>query len=164
MLPLPSGPQAELRSVLYPLFVHCYLELISKNHPREGAGSVAARGRHRVHRLTPRASGRSHGVPSRPARSRPARSPARSFFDSFKGAQPERYATEVQRLGTVDAMHMKDHDLVTAFRTNKFNVRLCSYSFELLMEFCLDRHYLVLLRLMNQHMNIQGRERCPAPG
>ena len=42
------------------------------------------------------------------------------------------------------------------FRTNKYNLRMCYYSFELLMEFCLENHYLVLLRLMNQYMNIQG--------
>ena len=42
------------------------------------------------------------------------------------------------------------------FRTNKYNLRMCYYSFELLMEFCLEHHYLVLLRLMNQYMNIQG--------
>jgi len=48
------------------------------------------------------------------------------------------------------------HAQAVMFRTNKYNLRMCYYSFELLMEFCLENHYLVLLRLMNQYMNIQG--------
>ena len=81
---------------------------------------------------------------------------ARTFFEAFKDLQQERYAADVQRLTAVDPLHLKDSDIFTSFRANKFNVRMCSYSFELLMEFCLERHYLVLLRLMNQYMNIQG--------
>jgi hypothetical protein len=31
--------QPELSTVLYPLFVHCFLDLVTKNHPREGTSS-----------------------------------------------------------------------------------------------------------------------------
>jgi transcription initiation factor TFIID subunit 5 len=69
----------------------------------------------------------------------------------------EEHGLEIERLsGITDPLHIKENELAQNFLGNKFGVRMCKYSFELLLCFLQDKKYMLLLRLMNQFIKIEG--------
>jgi hypothetical protein len=53
--------------------------------------------------------------------------------------------------------------VVASARNTRTPLRLCAYAFELLIEVCLEKRWLVLIRLLNQYTAIQGgRHRAPS--
>ena len=133
--------------------MHSVIELLFRNCVREGGRTCIDGGRW----FCTVGACLTHAWAAARRRARVLSLPARDFLNAFKDQHVEQHAADVQRLAAIDPQHVKDSDLVTSYRSNRYNIRMCSYSFELLMEFCLERHYLVLLRLMNQFMNIQGQ-------
>ncbi|KAG0270202.1 Transcription initiation factor TFIID subunit 5 [Actinomortierella ambigua] len=106
----------ELMSVLFPLFVHSYLNLVSKDLKEN----------------------------------------ARKFMESYRADHMELHAQDMARLATItDAQQAKENELAQMYRTNKYHVRLSQVSFELLIAFLQDNKFMVLLRIVNQHLNIQ---------
>jgi transcription initiation factor TFIID subunit 5 len=53
---------------------------------------------------------------------------------------------------------MNENELVVNFRNNKFSVKMCKYSFELLLCFLQDNKFMLILRLMNQYITIHGEK------
>jgi transcription initiation factor TFIID subunit 5 len=108
--------KAELMSILYPLFVHCYLDLIEKGHIEE----------------------------------------AKRFLDAHKEEYDHRYAAEIIRLQSITTPeHLKENELACLFRNNKFNVKMCTYSFELMLGYLHEMKFMLLLSLINQYINIR---------
>ncbi|KAJ3341733.1 hypothetical protein HDU91_000636 [Kappamyces sp. JEL0680] len=107
----------ELARILYPVYVHAFLDLIAKDIKDE----------------------------------------ARAFFDEFKGLHLEEHGLELQTLTRVsDAAHLRDNELAKNYRENKYGLLMSKYSFELLLCFLQDNKFMMILRLMNQHITIQG--------
>jgi transcription initiation factor TFIID subunit 5 len=69
------------------------------------------------------------------------------------------YATEITRLQSITAPeHLKENELALLFRNNKFNVKMCSYSFELMLAYLHEMKFMLLLSLINQYINIRGTQ------
>lgn len=80
---------------------------------------------------------------------------AKKFFDKFKPDHVELHAQEIQKLSSVMIpMHLKENELAMRFRQNKFNLKMCEYSFKLMMSFLQDNDFVLLLRIINEHINI----------
>uniref|UniRef100_A0A6B2KZ13 TFIID subunit TAF5 NTD2 domain-containing protein n=1 Tax=Arcella intermedia TaxID=1963864 RepID=A0A6B2KZ13_9EUKA len=114
----------ELMSVLYPIFVHCYLDLVEKGHKTE----------------------------------------ASSFLRRHRSEHSEKHKQEIDRLETVlTPEHMKENEMVINFREHKFNLQMCSYSFELLLAFLHDKKFMLLLSIINQYLIIKVHTGQPKP-
>jgi len=105
----------ELKTILYPVFVHSYLDLMQREHANE----------------------------------------ARQFLEKFKVDHMAKYQSEILRLASIDTIHMKEDELVNRYRGGKFNTKMCSYSFELLIAFIHENNLMLIVRLINQYVNIQ---------
>lgn len=55
-----------------------------------------------------------------------------------------------------DPAHIKDNELVVNLRQNKYGLVMSKYSFELLLCFLQDNKFMLILRLMNQYITIEG--------
>ncbi|KAF9286139.1 Transcription initiation factor TFIID subunit 5 [Mortierella alpina] len=106
----------ELMATLFPLFLHSYLNLVSRG----------------------------------------LKDQAKKFMDSYKADHLEMHPQDIARLATItDAQHVKENELAQMYRTNKYHLRLSPVSFELLIAFLEDNKFIVLLRIVNQHLEIQ---------
>jgi transcription initiation factor TFIID subunit 5 len=67
----------------------------------------------------------------------------------------EFHAQDIQKLSSLMMpMHLKENELALRFRQNKFNLKMSEYSFKLMMSFLQDNGFLLLLRIINEHLNI----------
>ncbi|KAG0175245.1 Transcription initiation factor TFIID subunit 5 [Apophysomyces sp. BC1034] len=106
----------ELRSVLFPIFVHAYLDLVSKTLPEQ----------------------------------------AKHFMDTYKADHVELHTPDLNRLETViDPQHVRENELAQIYRNNKYNLRMSSVPFELFLNYLQDNKFMLLLRIVNQYLNIQ---------
>lgn len=81
---------------------------------------------------------------------------ASEFLNKYKQDHTEQHSSELTRLASiVDPRHIFDSEVARNFRGNKYGVKMCKYSFELLMCFLQDNKFMLLLRLMNQYINIE---------
>jgi transcription initiation factor TFIID subunit 5 len=51
---------------------------------------------------------------------------------------------------------MKENELANLFRNNKFNLKMCNYSFELLLSYLHEMKFMMILSIVNQYLNITG--------
>ncbi|KAI8140498.1 WD40-repeat-containing domain protein [Fennellomyces sp. T-0311] len=106
----------ELRSVLFPIFVHAYLDLVSKNLSEQ----------------------------------------AKYFMETYKKDHVELHTLDISRLETVTSPeHIRENELAQMYRNNKYNLRMSSVPFELFLNYLQDNKYMLLLRIVNQYLNIQ---------
>lgn len=108
--------RAELMQVMYPVFIHCYLDLIQRNESDL----------------------------------------ARAFMDRFKGDHMEAHASEIQQISCIiTPQHLHSNQTTKMFRNAKYNISMCSYSFELLVSFLQQAQFMLLLSIINQYLNIK---------
>ncbi|OAD69198.1 hypothetical protein PHYBLDRAFT_1237, partial [Phycomyces blakesleeanus NRRL 1555(-)] len=106
----------ELRSVLFPIFVHAHLDLVSKNLPEQ----------------------------------------AKYFMETYKDDHVELHTPDLNRLATItDPQHVRENELAQMYRNNKYNLRMSSVPFELFLNYLQDNKFMLLLRIVNQYLNIQ---------
>lgn len=68
---------------------------------------------------------------------------------------------EIKELaGITHVDHMKS-ELVEMFRKHKYNLKLCSYSFELLLAYLQEHQFMTLLSIVNQHLFIKVLSGAP---
>lgn len=80
---------------------------------------------------------------------------ARKFLDKFKSDHMEFHGQEIQKLSSVMTLiHLKENELAMRFRQNKYNLKMCEYSFTLIMSFLQDNSFVLLLRIINAYVNI----------
>lgn len=103
----------DLLNVLYPLFIHIYLDLLFENKIKE----------------------------------------AKAFFTKNKN---DFHNKELKILESVCIpQHLNENSLITAYRTNKYNIPMGKYAFDLFINF-LERNGLTkILVLVNQYLNIK---------
>ncbi|KAF9107522.1 Transcription initiation factor TFIID subunit 5 [Mortierella sp. AM989] len=106
----------ELMSILFPLFVHSYLNLVNRGLKEQ----------------------------------------AKELMENFQSDHLEMHSQDIARLTTItDAQHVQENELAQMYRTNKYHLRMSPVSFELLIAFLEDNKFIVLLRIVNQHLDIQ---------
>ncbi|KAI8360745.1 WD40-repeat-containing domain protein [Choanephora cucurbitarum] len=106
----------ELRSVLFPIFVHSYLDLVSKRLPEK----------------------------------------AKPFFDTYKRDHVELHTPDLNTLETVtEPHHLQENELAQMYRDNKYSLRMSGVPFELFLNYLQDNKFMLLLRIVNQYLNIQ---------
>jgi hypothetical protein len=69
-----------------------------------------------------------------------------------------RELEELKAVTTVE--HMAKNKFVTHFRSKKYNLVLCSYSFELLLAYVQEQKFMTILSIINQHLDIKGAVRA----
>ncbi|CAO3598589.1 unnamed protein product [Absidia cylindrospora] len=106
----------ELRSVLFPIFVHAYLDLVQKRQVEQ----------------------------------------AQQFFTTYQTDHIELHTPDLKRLKSIkEPQHIRENELAQIYRNNKYNLRMSSVPFELFLSYLQDNRFMLLLRLVNQYINIQ---------
>ncbi|KAJ3020801.1 DNA ligase (ATP) [Thoreauomyces humboldtii] len=105
----------ELRRILFPVFVHAYLDLVERG----------------------------------------LRDSAKAFLDNLKGDHIEFHGPEIQRLSAIlEPRHVVENELAQNWRSNRFNVEMSRYSFELLLSYLQDNKFMLILCIVNEHVSI----------
>ncbi|KAM7252656.1 hypothetical protein ACFE04_008165 [Oxalis oulophora] len=96
----------ELLRVLYPVFVHCFMDLVDNEHVQHDHEMMHLR--------------------------------------------------DLQRLeGILSPAHLKEDEFAQSLRQSKLNVKMCQYSYELLLQYLHKTKSTTILGLINEHINFQ---------
>ncbi|CEI89162.1 hypothetical protein RMCBS344292_03530 [Rhizopus microsporus] len=107
----------ELRSVLFPIFVHSYLDLVSK------------------------------GLPDK----------AQEFMKAYRVDHVELHTPDLNTFASITELHhIRENEIAQMYRNNKYNLRMSGVPFELFLNYLQDNRFMLLLRIVNQYLNIQG--------
>ncbi|KAG2177933.1 hypothetical protein INT43_003180 [Umbelopsis isabellina] len=81
---------------------------------------------------------------------------AKHFMDTYKHDHLELHTPDVNRLATItDESHIQENELAQIYRQNKYIMRMSSVPFELFLNYLQDNKFMLLLRIVNQYLNIQ---------
>ncbi|VFQ66292.1 unnamed protein product [Cuscuta campestris] len=106
----------ELHRVLYPVFIHCFMDLVAKGHIQE----------------------------------------ARAFFNSFREDHEMIHSHDLQKLEAVlSPSHLEEMEFAYSLRQSKVNIKMCQYSYDLLLQYLHKAHAMVMLGMINEHINFQ---------
>ncbi|GAB2252071.1 hypothetical protein Droror1_Dr00004918 [Drosera rotundifolia] len=106
----------DLIRVLYPVFIHCFMDLIAKGHLQE----------------------------------------ARTFFANFREDHEILYSRDLQKLeGVLSPSHLEEMEFAHTLRQNKVNVKMCQYSYDLLLQYLHSTQSITMLGVINEHINFQ---------
>ncbi|KAL5074444.1 hypothetical protein RYX36_013428 [Vicia faba] len=106
----------ELLRVLYPAFIHCFMDLVAKGHIQE----------------------------------------ARNFFNTFREDHELMHLRDIQKLeGVLSPTHLKEMEFAHSLRQSKFNIKICEYSYELLLQHLHSTQSTTILGIVNEHINFQ---------
>jgi transcription initiation factor TFIID subunit 5 len=71
----------------------------------------------------------------------------------------ELHTPDLNTLSTViEPQHVRENELAQMYRSNKYNLRMSSVPFELFLNYLQDNKFMLLLRVVNQYLNIQGKK------
>ncbi|KZV57940.1 protein with unknown function [Dorcoceras hygrometricum] len=108
--------QHELVRVLYPVFVHGFMDLVAKGHISE----------------------------------------ARVFFNSFRGDHEMIHARDLQKLeGVLSPSHLEEMEFARSLRQSKVSMKICQYSYNLLLQYLHKSQSITMLGIINEHINFQ---------
>ncbi|XP_050363307.1 transcription initiation factor TFIID subunit 5 isoform X3 [Argentina anserina] len=106
----------ELLRVLYPVFIHCFMDLVAKGHIQE----------------------------------------ARTFFSSFREDHEMMHLRDLHKLeGVLSPSHLQEMEFAHSLRQSKVNIKICQYSYELLLQFLHKSQSTTMLGIINEHINFQ---------
>ncbi|XP_052210285.1 transcription initiation factor TFIID subunit 5 [Diospyros lotus] len=106
----------ELLRVLYPVFIHCFMDLVAKGHIQE----------------------------------------ARTFFNSFREDHEMMHLRDLQKLeGVLSPSHLEEMEFAHSLRQSKVNIKICQYSYELLLQYLHKSQSITMLGIINEHINFQ---------
>ncbi|XP_057466815.1 transcription initiation factor TFIID subunit 5-like isoform X2 [Actinidia eriantha] len=106
----------ELLRVLYPVFIHCFMDLVAKGHIQE----------------------------------------ARTFFNSFHEDHKMMHLRDLQKLeGVLSPSHLEEMEFAHSLRRSKVNIKICQYSYELLLQYLHKTQSIMMLGVINEHINFQ---------
>ncbi|KAF2574094.1 hypothetical protein F2Q70_00000400 [Brassica cretica] len=115
MIQLGTGTH-ELLRVMYPVFIHCYMDLVGKGHTQE----------------------------------------ARSFFNSFRRDHEMIHLRDLQKLeGVLVPSHLEEMEFARSLRQSKVNIKICQYSYDLLLQYLHRTESTLMLGIINEHINFQ---------
>ncbi|CAA7408083.1 unnamed protein product [Spirodela intermedia] len=106
----------ELLRVLYPVFIHCFMDLVAKGYVQE----------------------------------------ARRFFNCFRDDHEMMHKRDLQKFeGILTPSHLEEMEFACALRQSKVNIKLCQYSYELLLQYLQKTQSLTMLGIINEHINFK---------
>ncbi|KAJ4707789.1 Transcription initiation factor TFIID subunit 5 [Melia azedarach] len=106
----------ELLHVLYPVFIHCFMDLVAKKHIQE----------------------------------------ARAFFNNFREDHEMLHLRDLQKLeGVLSPSHLEEMEFAHSLRHSKVNIKICQYSYELLLQYLHKTQSTKMLGIINERINFQ---------
>ncbi|KAM3375331.1 transcription initiation factor TFIID subunit 5 isoform X1 [Capsicum galapagoense] len=106
----------ELLRVLYPVFIHCFMELVAKGHLQE----------------------------------------ARAFFNSYREDHEMKHLRDLQKLeGVLSPSHLEEMEFAHSIRVSKVNIKMCQYSYDLLLQYLHKSESITMLGIINERINFQ---------
>ncbi|GKU87364.1 hypothetical protein SLEP1_g1772 [Rubroshorea leprosula] len=106
----------ELLRVLYPVFIHSFMDLVAKGHVQE----------------------------------------ARTFFNTFREDHEMIHLRDLQKLeGVVSQSHLEEMEFARSLRQSKVNIKICQYSYDLLLQYLHKMQSTAMLGVINEHINFQ---------
>ncbi|KAG9155646.1 hypothetical protein Leryth_003933 [Lithospermum erythrorhizon] len=106
----------ELLRVLYPVYVHCFMDLVAKGQIQE----------------------------------------ARAFFHSFREDHETLHLRDLQKLeGVLSPSHLEEMEFAHTLRLRKVNIKMCQYSYDLLLQYLHKNDSMTMLGLINEHINFK---------
>ncbi|XP_044464293.1 transcription initiation factor TFIID subunit 5-like [Mangifera indica] len=106
----------ELLHVLYPVFIHCFMDLVAKKHIQE----------------------------------------ARTFFNSFREDHEMLHLRDLQKLeGVLTPSHLEEMEFAHSLRNSKVNIKICQYSYELLLQYLHKTQCTKMLGIINERINFE---------
>ncbi|GAV59947.1 WD40 domain-containing protein/TFIID_90kDa domain-containing protein [Cephalotus follicularis] len=106
----------ELLRVLYPVFIHCFMDLVARGHIQE----------------------------------------ARKFFNTFREDHEMMHLRDLQRLeGVLSPAHIEEMEFAHSLRHSKVNIKICQYSYDLLLQYLHKTQSTTILGIINEHINFQ---------
>ncbi|XP_031279600.1 transcription initiation factor TFIID subunit 5 isoform X2 [Pistacia vera] len=106
----------ELLHVLYPVFIHCFMDLVAKKHIQE----------------------------------------ARTFFNSFREDHEMLHLRDLQKLeGVLTPSHLEEMEFAHSLRHSKVNIKICQYSYELLLQYLHKTQCTKMLGIINERINFE---------
>lgn len=106
----------ELLRVLYPVFIHCFMDLVAEGHMQA----------------------------------------ARTFFNTFREDHELMHLRDLQKLeGILSPSHLEETELARTLRHSKVNIKLCEYSYDLLLQYLQKTQALTMLGIINEHINFE---------
>ncbi|KAH6783898.1 TBP-associated factor 5 [Perilla frutescens var. hirtella] len=108
--------QHELVRVLYPVFIHAFMDLVAEGHIQE----------------------------------------ARSFLNSFRGDHEVMHSRDLQKLeGVLSPSHLQEMEFAHSLRQSKVSIKICQYSYDLLLQYLHKSQSITTLGIVNEHINFQ---------
>ncbi|KAJ2002496.1 Transcription initiation factor TFIID subunit 5 [Coemansia thaxteri] len=81
---------------------------------------------------------------------------AAEFLGKYRCDHAVNHGKDVDTLATLTTKsHVEENELAKLFRSNKYGIRMTRVGLELLLSFLQDHHYTLLMRAVNQHLNIR---------
>lgn len=79
-------------------------------------------------------------------------------METYRIDHVELHTPDLNTLSTViEPQHVRENELAQMYRSNKYNLRMSSVPFELFLNYLQDNKFMLLLRVVNQYLNIQGK-------
>ncbi|KAJ1922302.1 Transcription initiation factor TFIID subunit 5 [Mycoemilia scoparia] len=83
----------------------------------------------------------------------------KEFMDKYKGDHMVLHAHDIEQLSLIKSrQHAMEDSLAKLFRTNKYCLRISGVTLELLLTFLKEHSFMMLLRIVNQYLNINTHE------
>ncbi|KAL2892615.1 Transcription initiation factor TFIID subunit 5 [Bienertia sinuspersici] len=106
----------ELLRVLYPVYIHCFMDLVAKGHLQE----------------------------------------ARDFFNTFREDHETMHQRDLQKLeGVLSPSHLEEMEFAHTLRQSKVNIKICQYSYDLLLQYLHKDQSMTMLGVINEHINLE---------
>ncbi|KAJ2726470.1 Transcription initiation factor TFIID subunit 5 [Coemansia sp. Benny D115] len=81
---------------------------------------------------------------------------AAEFMTQYRGDHIVHHGKDINVLATLKTgKHAEENELAKLFRANKYGIRMTRVGFELLLSFLQDHSHTLLMRTVNQHLNIR---------
>ncbi|KAJ1907313.1 Transcription initiation factor TFIID subunit 5 [Coemansia sp. IMI 209127] len=84
---------------------------------------------------------------------------ASEFMELYSSDHKVFHSKDIGVMATLKTKHhVEENELAKLYRENKYGIRMTRVGFELLLSFLQDHHYTLLMRTVNQHLNIRTIE------
>ncbi|XP_064982592.1 transcription initiation factor TFIID subunit 5-like isoform X2 [Musa acuminata AAA Group] len=81
---------------------------------------------------------------------------ARNFFHTFREDHESMHLRDLQKLeGILSPLHLEEIELSRSFRQNKFKIKMCEYSYDLLLQYLQKTQSFTMRGVINEHIDFE---------
>ncbi|CAL5358858.1 unnamed protein product [Camellia sinensis] len=81
---------------------------------------------------------------------------SQNFFNSFREDHETMHLRDLQKLeGVLSLCHLEEMEFAHSLRQSKVNLKICQYSYELLLQYLHKTQSITMLGVINEHINFQ---------